>query len=182
MIKFRGLSFDVSASSTGWSFLSNKSNKFEFGTIKTKPKFSTAERLDTFRKEFIKLVKKYKPTVIVLEDTFVGLNPKVNKLLSKFGGVAEQVVFELTRKPPIIVSNKTVKAFFGTKKKEALFIVVSDLLEWDTEEFTYKKYNDVADASAQLIYACDKLLKVKVIREELDYGYRFNLKIGANKN
>lgn len=169
------LSFDVSAASTGWAFLANTRNKYVFGTIKTKAKLDTSERLHIFRKKIIRIIKKYKPTTVVLEDTFVGMNPKVNKLLSKFGGVAEQVVFELLKIHPIIVSNKTVKAFFGVKKKDKLFIVIADLLEWDTEECTYKKYNDMADASAQLMYACDKLLKVKCVRKEEDYGYKFRL-------
>ena len=61
-----------------------------------------------------------------MEDTFVGMNPKVNKLLSKFGGVAEQLVFEMAKTSPIIVSNTAVKAFFGMKKKEELFVVITD--------------------------------------------------------
>jgi len=128
-----------------------------------------------FRTKLLRLLKKYKPSVVILEDTFVGMNPKVNKLLSKFGGVAEQLVFEIFKIPPIIVSNKTVKAFFGTKKKEKLFIVIADLLEWDTDECTYKKYNDMADACAQAMYVCDILLEIKRIREIKDYGYRFRL-------
>jgi len=155
--------------------LANTSTKYKFGVIKTKAKLDTAERLDIFRTKIIRLIKKYKPTVVVLEDTFVGMNPKVNKLLSKFGGVAEQVVFELLHFPPLIVSNKTVKAFFGTKKKDALFVVIAGLLEWDEEEYTYKNYNDMADATAQLMYVCDKLLEVKCIRKEHEYGYRYEL-------
>ena len=169
------MSLDISAISTGWAVVSNKNNDYIFGTIKTKTGLDTSERLNVFRIKLLRLMKKYKPAVVILEDTFVGRNPKVNKLLSKFGGVAEQLVFEIFGMSPIIVSNKTVKAFFGTKKKEKLFIVIADLLGWDTSECTYKKYNDMADACAQAMYVCDVLLEIKCIREIKDYGYKFRL-------
>lgn len=174
MSKFRILSLDISASCTGWSFLTNNSKNIKYGTIKTDKKLETAERLDFFRKELIKVIKKYKPTLVVLEDTFVGKNPKVNKLLSKFGGVAEQLVYELIDEIPLIISNKTVKSFFSTTKKEKLFIIVSDIIGWkDQEKFTFKEYNDIIDSIAQILYAIDILLKLKNIRLETDYGFRF---------
>lgn len=165
---------DISASCTGWSFMTNRSNDIKYGTIKTDNKFETAERLDFFRKELIKIINKHKPTIVVLEDTFVGKNPKVNKLLSKFGGVAEQLIYELIGKIPIIVSNKTVKAFFSTTKKEKLFIIVTDIIGWkDQQKFTFKEYNDVIDSIAQVIYTMDNLLELKNIRLETEYGFRY---------
>lgn len=167
--KFRVLSLDVSGSSTGWSFISSTSRKKYFGTIKTSNKDCLAKRLTIFRKELCKIIKKYKPTIILLEDTFVGRNPAVNKLLSKFGGVAEQLVYEFLKAPPIIISNKTVKAFFCVKTKEALFDVIRSLCAWDSV-MTYKKYNDVADSLAQLLYYL-QLAEFKIIKKEMPYGY-----------
>jgi Holliday junction resolvasome RuvABC endonuclease subunit len=167
--KFRVLSLDVSGSSTGWSFIATNSRKHHYGTIKTSSKDCLAKRLTVFRKALIKLFDKYKPNIILLEDTFVGKNPKVNKLLSKFGGVAEQLVYEFLKVPPIIISNKTVKAFFCVKTKEALFEVISDLCVWG-ELNTFKKYNDIADSLAQLLYYL-QTENFKIIKREVPYGY-----------
>ena len=111
------LSLDISGSSTGWSVATIGSENLQFGTIVTSASDCLAKRLTIFRGALLKLFKAHKPFIIVMEDTFVGQNPAVNKLLSKFGGVAEQLVYEFLKAPPIIVSNKTVKVFFCVKKK-----------------------------------------------------------------
>jgi len=170
---FRILSMDVSASSTGWSFLDGVDGKIEYGTIKTKSNKSTAERLTNFRSELRVILDKHKPSVVVLEDTFIGKNPSVNKLLSKFGGVAEQTVFEYCSNVPYIVSNKSVKAFFKAKCKEDMFAIVVDVLEWDVRSHPFNKFNDIVDSIGQLMYCCDSTLGIKQFRLECDYGYRY---------
>lgn len=166
---FRILSLDISGSSTGWSFLSSKAKVYKFGTIKTKNTMALAERLTLFRNELKDLIFKYKPEVILIEDTFVGRNPAVNKLLSKFGGVAEQLVYECLEVSPVIISNKTVKAFFCVKKKEQLFEVISSLLDW-SDDCSFKEYNDMSDAIAQLMYFIDTE-KYREIKKETSYGF-----------
>ena len=163
------LSLDISGSSTGWSVATIGSENLQFGTIITSASDCLAKRLTIFRGALLKLFKAHKPFIIVMEDTFVGQNPAVNKLLSKFGGVAEQLVYEFLKAPPIIVSNKTVKAFFSVKKKDALFDVVHDLCGWGPDK-TFKKYNDISDAVAQLWYYL-QLGNLKTIKREMPYGY-----------
>lgn len=170
---FSILSMDISASCTGWSFIDSKSKEFIYGNIKTNSKLSTAERLGVFREELKLLLTKYIPKVVVLEDTFIGMNPTVNKLLSKFGGVAEQTVFEYCGTPPYIVSNKSVKAFFKAKSKEVMFETVVDILDWDEKLYPFKKFNDIVDSIGQLMYCCDSTLGIKQYRVECDYGYRY---------
>jgi Holliday junction resolvasome RuvABC endonuclease subunit len=169
------LSLDISASCTGWSAINHEDGVFIYGNITTKAKLPTAARLDKFRDELKFLLSKYKPRVVVIEDTFLGRNPLVNKLLSKFAGVAEQTIFEYRKAPPYIVSNKTVKAFFKAKDKEALFNIMLDLLEWDPGFYPFKKYNDVVDSIAQLIYCCDSILKTKKHRTEHEYGFKYKI-------
>jgi len=175
MKNFRVLSLDISASSTGWAFLTNRSKKIKYGLIKTSPKVSTAERLVVFRIAILDLITKFKPTDIAIEDTFIGPNPKVNKLLSKFGGVAEELIFSLTTKNALIVDNKTTKAFFHVKTKSALFDLISDLLtlEKEIDNLSFKKHNDLTDSMAQLLYSCDVLLNYKKTKVETDYGFRY---------
>jgi len=167
------LSLDVSASSTGWSVITGKGTVLKYGTIVTNPKLKTPARLDKFRKEIKLLLVRHKPVVVLLEDTFSGKFPAVVKLLAKFGGVAEQVVFEHCNACPYIINNKSVKAYFKTKNKEALFETVADLLGWDQDVFSYKKYNDIVDSIAQLMYYSDEVLGRKKYRFECDYGYKF---------
>jgi len=167
------LSLDVSASCTGWSVITGKGTVLKYGTIITSPKLKTPARLDQFRKELKLLLVRHKPAVVLLEDTFSGKFPAVVKLLAKFGGVAEQVIYEHCKACPCIINNKSVKAYFKTKNKEALFETVADLLGWDPATFSYKKYNDVVDSIAQLMYYSDEVINRKKYRLECDYGYKF---------
>jgi len=160
---------DISGSSTGWSFVTTHSSKYCFGTITTSANDCLAKRLTVFRKALKNIFTEYKPNIILIEDTFIGKNPAVNKLLSKFGGIAEQLVYEFLKTAPIIISNKTVKAFFCVKTKEALFEVVHDLCSWG-DLISYKKYNDIADAMAQLWYYL-QVAEFKIIKREMPYGY-----------
>lgn len=166
------LSLDISASCTGWSLLVN--NKIEYGKIKTKATLTTAQRLHIFRTELARVMQLYKPEAVIIEDTFVGANPSVVKLLAKFAGVAEQLVFEFFNCAPVIISNKSVKAFFKAKDKKDLFNIVVDVLDWKSKSSSYTDFNDVIDSCAQLLYYYNEVLKTKVFREELNYGYKFN--------
>lgn len=163
------LSLDISGSSTGWSVVTVGSKKLQFGTINTNASDCLAKRLTIFRESLFKLFNKHRPLIIIMEDTFVGKNPAVNKLLSKFGGVAEQLIYEFLKAPPIIISNKTVKAFFCVKTKEALFEIVYDLCMWGSDK-TFKKHNDISDAIAQLWYYL-QIENLKIIKKEAPYGY-----------
>jgi Holliday junction resolvasome RuvABC endonuclease subunit len=168
------MSLDVSSTSTGWSFISTDDNILKYGKIVPNKKSELTEKLTYFRKELIKVLKKYKPTDIVLEDTFVGLNPKVTKLLAKFGGIAEQTVFEYCNKAPYIMSNTKPKAFFKAKSKDLLFVLIKDLINFGNQDIRFKDWNDITDSVAQLLCYCDEILQIEKYREEYDYGYDFN--------
>jgi len=56
----RVLSLDISASSTGWAFAFGQARGiFEYGLIKTNPKFGEAERLSFFRQELLNYYKNF---------------------------------------------------------------------------------------------------------------------------
>jgi len=173
MITYRVLSLDVSSTSTGSSFMTTKKGSLRYGTIRPDKDMVLGEKLTFFRSEIIKVLKKYKPTHIVLEDTFMGRNPKVTKLLAKFGGVAEQTVFEYCLTPPYIMGNTEPKSFFKAKKKEKLFILIENLVDFGDNVLIFKEWNDITDSIAQLLCYCDDVLEIKKIREEKEYGYRF---------
>lgn len=170
----RILSLDISASSTGWAFTSGNGN-FEYGTIKTTNKQSRAERLRYFREEFVRLVERLRPTDVVMEDLFSGINPKTLILLAKFVGVAEESCLSVANVEPKIISTNTVKAYFKVKKKKDMFDFIKMLFEMEGKEYTFTKYNDVTDALGQLLCFCDHVLKYKKFRFEREYGYLYEV-------
>ena len=172
-MKKRILSLDISASSTGWSFFYNGS--LEYGVITTIAKHSTAKRLLEFRKALKKLLKRFKPTDIVVEDIFSSKNVNVFKLLAKFAGVAEELCKSFLDVEPCIIHNNTVKSYYKVKKKTELFEFMLDIMEWPEERFNFKKHNDIIDSIAQLFCYSDVVVNYIRFRQEKDYGYLYGV-------
>lgn len=171
---YRVLSLDISSSSTGWSFVcGDLQSTLQFGTIMPSAKLDVAGKLNFFRQELKIIFKKFKPNYIVIEDTFLGKNPKVVKLLAKFGGVAEQAVLEYCKVSPYIMGNTTSKSFFKVPNKDGLFSIVVDLLE--LPNMSFEKFNDMSDSIAQLICYCDEILNINKVRIERSYGYQYEV-------
>lgn len=170
----RVLSLDISASCTGWAFTTAKGNIYS-GCIKTTPKFSHSERLMKFKDELTSLIKKFKPTDAVMEDIFSGPNVKTLVFLAKFSGVAQETCRRLIGKDPYIIHTNTVKAFFKLKNKEEIFYMVVDIMDWDNDDWNFKKDNDITDALAQMFCYMDKILKTRNFRTEKPYGYLYGV-------
>lgn len=172
----RVLSLDISASSTGWAFAFGQARGiFEYGLIKTNPKFGEAERLSFFRQELTKLLQEFRPTHIVIEDVYSGVNVQILKLLAKFAGVAEECCMSVSSIEPVVLSTNTVKAYFKAKNKKDIFDIIIDIFGWDDSKIDYKKHNDLTDAIAQLICFYDKVLGYRKFRFEKEYGYLYEV-------
>lgn len=172
----RVLSLDISASSTGWAFAFGQAeSQIHFGLIKTSSKFTHAERLARFRDELIKIMYKFKPSHVVMEDVFSGLNPKTLVLLAKFAGVAQECCKSITGIEPFIIHNNTVRSFFKLKNKEEIFEMIIEIMDWESEELSFKKHNDITDALAQLLCYMDHVLKLRIFRTEQPYGYLYGV-------
>lgn len=171
----RCLSLDIAMSVTGWAFqFSHSREPFEYGLIKTNPKLSVSERLAFFRVELIKLLDRFNPTHIVIEDVYTGINPKVAGALFRFAGVAIECCQSIAKVEPYIIHTNTVKSFFKAKKKEEIFDIVVDIFGWEDEGLSFKKFNDVADALAMLLCYC-QMLKLEVFRIDKEYGYLYEV-------
>jgi len=172
----RILSLDISASTTGWAFtLSTPNSKFKFGTIKTSPKITRAQRLVSYRNDLIKTIDKLNPTHIVIEDVYSGLNVKTLVLLAKFAGVTEEVCLSRARIEPYIIHTNTVKAYFKAKNKENLFDFILNIFSFNIEKFKFKTHNDITDSLAQLLCYCDNVLECRKFRDEKEYGYLYGV-------
>lgn len=170
----RILSLDISASSTGWAFAFGQARgQVDHGLIKTTPKQTHAERLVYFRNELMELIQMYRPSHVVMEDVYAGLNAKTLVLLAKFSGVAQETFRSMADIEPYIIHTNTVKAFFKAKNKEQVFDIIVDIMEFD--DYTYKKHNDITDAVAQLFCYMDHVLNTRIFRTEMPYGYLYGV-------
>ncbi len=154
--KYGILSLDVSAASTGWSF-SVKTRIHGHGIIKTNPRDGRAKRLLRFKDEIRKILKKYHPSFVVIENGYFGRNVKTLKVLCEFAGVAKECCMDTLDVEPYIMNVNTPKSHFGVKTKEEVFHVIVDLYE--LENFEFKKHNDITDAIAQGVCFYEKELK-----------------------
>jgi Holliday junction resolvasome RuvABC endonuclease subunit len=171
----RVLSLDI-ATTTGWAFMFGAaSRRFEYGLIKTSPKFSLAERLCFFRHEIKKLLKELRPTHVVMEDIYSGPNNKTLVTLAKFAGVCEECCLTVSGIQPYLMHTSTVKSYFKSKNKEDIFNFIVDILEWDDSNVNFNKHNDLTDAIAQLIVFYDKVLEYRKFRTEKEYGYLYEV-------
>jgi len=177
----RVLSLDISASSTGWSFYSGKDVVILFGLITTSSKFSRAERLVKYRMELNMLLNKLQPTHIVMEDVFAGLNSKTLVLLAKFAGVTEEHCLSEFGIEPYIIHNNTVKSFFKAKKKEEVFKIIVDIFDWQNENLSFNKFNDITDSLAMLLCYSQQILGTTEFRIEKNYGYLYDIGVNNEK-
>ncbi len=165
----RVLSLDI-ATTTGWSFVSNDDmSNIKRGLIKANNKFSLSKRLSSFREELIVLLSTFKPSHIVIEDIFSGLNVNTMKLLAKYAGVAQECCMSISGIDPYIIHTSTVKAYFKAKDKQEVFDAIVDIIDWSDASF--KKDNDMTDSIAQLICYHDEVSEEIKYRFKKDYGY-----------
>lgn len=141
------LALDVSTKSTGW-FVTRRS----CGKIVPDKKLSFGEKLVFFRKELDKLLRKYKPDIVVIEDAYYrpGFgNIHTLKTLVKFAGVAIELCTSYGIETEILTATTVRKhccgdheGKFGKREVFDFFVEKFDL-DWN-----YAEYNDLTDAMA----------------------------------
>lgn len=146
------LALDVSTKSTGW-FIGPEHN----GLIEIDNKLDFPQKLVLFRKELNKLLKEFKPKLVVMEDVHYRRgfsNIHTVKALSKFGGVATEIVASKKMKVELMTATSARKAlgFEGKVTKEDVFDYFNTKYEMG---WNFKKHNDITDAW-MLHYAWEK--------------------------
>ncbi len=137
------LALDVSTKSTGW-FVTKRS----CGKIVPNAKLPFEEKLVIFREELDKLLIKYNPDVVVIEDVHYQRgfsNIHTVKLLSKFGGVATELATSKGIEVVLMVVTSARKALGleGRVTKEDVFNHFN--LQYNME-WNFKEHNDITDA------------------------------------
>jgi len=140
------LALDVSTKSTGW-FITKRS----CGLLTLDPNLSFPDKLVEFRKEVIKLIRKYKPDIVVIEDTYARFgNVHTLKQLSRFAGVALEACASEGVQSDLITATQARKFCCGKqegefKKKEVFKYFVE---EYNLKGWTFASHNDITDAMA----------------------------------
>jgi len=84
------LGIDPGIADTGFGIVKIDSNKLTclgYGSIKTSAKLNLADRLEIINLELTKLIKKYKPDLIAIEELFFGNNVKTALIVGQARGV-----------------------------------------------------------------------------------------------
>lgn len=147
---YRILSFDVSSISTGWSFFS-EDKLMDFGTIKIPADLCLQDRLIWFKYHAHILFLVYKPTVILIEETYLK-NVKTLKTLMQFIGVLNLMCGEILEIEPLFISPNSVRSEFEVKTKEEAFELVKSKYKVKLKELSFEIGNDITDSILQGLY------------------------------
>jgi len=146
------LGIDPGTAITGYGIIKKSPSKLkviDYGCIKTEAKFSTAERLAKIDKQLAKLIRKYKPQKIAVEDIFFFKNLKTVVKVSQARGVilarAAQMKASIMEYTPLQV--KQAVTSYGRADKSQVQKMVKLLL--NLKEIP--KPDDAADALAVAI-------------------------------
>lgn len=143
------LGVDPGLADTGYGLILKKGGRLsllEYGSIKTKAKKNTGDRLCQINQELTKLIKKFKPIQIAVEQLFFCKNVKTALAVGQARGVIiltavenNLPIFEFT---PLQV--KQAVAGYGRAEKRQIQEMVKILLNLKN----YPKSDDAADALA----------------------------------
>ena len=145
----RVLSIDPGLGITGFSILESKAQKIQvvaYGTIKSKSKDSVPERLNYIFQEMTKILNKFMPNSLAIEDAFYSNNVKSAMVLGQARGAV--ILSGAQAKIPIYeFAPRKVKMSVcgnGAATKEQVAFMVSRILQLSEQP----KPLDVTDAMA----------------------------------
>jgi len=147
----RVLAIDGALNHSGWAILEDTGKgkdeiiAKQYGIIKPKATMSLGFKLFYIRTELNSLFNKYKPTIIVFEDTYAGKNAKTNARLNNAKGVFYVTAYELLKgNEPAYVSSVEARRCLGFKNNKnepyEFFKKMYGLKE------SFEKANDITDA------------------------------------
>jgi crossover junction endodeoxyribonuclease RuvC len=152
------LGIDPGIADTGFGIISNQNNKLAclgYGSIKTSAKLILADRLEIIYLELTKLIKKYKPDLIAIEELFFCNNAKTALVVGQARGVVV-LTAKLNKIKSVEFTPYQVKqavSTYGHAKKDQVQRMVKLIL--NLKELP--KPDDAADALAIAICAVNSL-------------------------
>ena len=152
------IGIDPGIADTGFGIIKNENNKLTclaYGSIKTSSKLGLPDRLEIINLELNKLIKKYRPNLISIEELFFCKNIKTALVVGQARGVivltAKQNKIPAVEFTPLQV--KQAVSSYGQADKQQVQRMVKILL--NLKELP--KPDDAADALAIAICAANSL-------------------------
>ena len=151
------LGIDPGTATTGYGVIEKDNNLrvIDYGCIKTSPEKSTAERLNILDKELSKIIKKYKPDKVAVEDIFFFKNVKTVIKVSQARGVilsrTAKTGIEVIEYTPLQI--KQAVTSYGRADKNQVQQMVKLLLNLKK----IPKPDDAADALATAICCANSI-------------------------
>ena len=148
------LGIDPGIADTGFGVIAGNGHKLTclaYGSIRTSPKFALADRLEIINLEITKLIKKYKPNLIAIEELFFCNNAKTALIVGQARGVVV-LTAKLNKIKSVEFTPYQVKqavSTYGHAKKDQVQRMVKLIL--NLKELP--KPDDAADALAIAICA-----------------------------
>jgi len=133
---------DLALNYTGVCIFSDDGSLIYKTTIETNKEKDTPRKLKLIGDSFLKLIKEYKPSVVVIEEGFSRFNRSTQQLF-KCHGVVSYIFWEY---PQVYIPASTVKKTIGGKgniKKEEL----QKIIKWEYPEIEFNSM-DESDAFA----------------------------------
>ena len=153
------IGIDPGIADTGFGIIKNENNKLTclaYGSIKTSSKLGLPDRLEIINLELNKLIKKYRPNLISIEELFFCKNIKTALVVGQARGVivltAKQNKIPAVEFTPLQV--KQAVSSYGQADKQQVQRMVKILL--NLKELP--KPDDAADALAIAICAANSLI------------------------
>jgi crossover junction endodeoxyribonuclease RuvC len=142
------LGIDPGTATTGWGVIKTATNPvcLGVGVIETSSKLPLEKRLHTIYQDLTKLIKKYKPDCLSIENLFFGTNAKTALLVGQARGVillaAEKSGIPIFSYTPLQV--KIAITGYGRAEKNQIGIMITKILKLER----IPKPDDAADALA----------------------------------
>lgn len=145
----RILGIDPGIARCGWGIVSSQLSVVScqrVGCIETSPKMSVEERLEEIYREVTKIIKKYSPNVLSIEELFFNTNAKTAFVVGQARGVillaASQASLPIHIYTPLQV--KIAVTGYGKAEKDQIGKMVKTILKLDS----IPKPDDTTDALA----------------------------------
>ncbi|MDO8668266.1 MAG: crossover junction endodeoxyribonuclease RuvC [bacterium] len=152
------LGIDPGIADTGFGVIKNENNKLtclDYGSIKTSAKLNLSDRLEIINLELNKLIKKYQPNLISIEELFFCKNVKTALIVGQARGVI--ILTAKQNKVPIVeftpLQVKQAVSTYGQADKQQVQRMVKIILNLKK----LPKPDDAADALAIAICAVNSL-------------------------
>lgn len=141
------LGLDLSISSTGWSIV-DLDTIVSYGKIKTKQLKTKdiKQRLKFIVIEIKKIIEKFSPTAIIIEDVYHGVNAKTVAILNRLNGAVIVSLPDNIDVKVINVSHARKVILTTGKRHDKNDVFLWAVSKYKLKNFNFKDHNDITDS------------------------------------